>query len=120
VVTRIDPVVAPAGTVAWIAVSEVTEKVALAPLNVTAVAPLKPVPLIVTAGPHRPARRSKARDRRRRHHREGAAAGRRAPDVVTRISPVVAPAGHRRLDRPVSEVTEKVALVPLTSRPWLR
>jgi len=48
VVTRSGPVVAPVGTVAWIAVAEVTAKIELTPLNVTAVAPVKFVPLIVT------------------------------------------------------------------------
>jgi hypothetical protein len=55
VVTLSGPVVAPAGTVAWIAVADVTVKVALVPLNATDVAPVKLVPLIVTVvptGPH--------------------------------------------------------------------
>ena len=51
VVTLSGPVVAPAGTVAWIAVSEVTVKVAPKPLNATAEAPVKLVPLIVTNVP---------------------------------------------------------------------
>src|SRR5438876_6996620 len=51
VVTRSGPVVTPAGTVAPIAVSEVTEKVAAVPLNVTAVAPVKLAPVIVTLAP---------------------------------------------------------------------
>src|SRR5437667_8805634 len=51
VVTLSDPEVAPAGTVAWIAVAEVTVKVALVPLNATALAPVKLVPLIVTLVP---------------------------------------------------------------------
>ena len=46
VVTLIGPLVAPEGTVAWIAVAEVTEKLAFVPLKVTALAPSKPVPLI--------------------------------------------------------------------------
>src|SRR2546428_13849850 len=54
VVTLSGPVVAPAGTVAWIAVAEVTVKLALTPLNVTAVAPVKFVPLIVTLVPTGP------------------------------------------------------------------
>ena len=54
VVTRTGPVVAPIGTVAWIAVSEVTLKLALLPLNVTAVAPVKFVPLIITLAPTGP------------------------------------------------------------------
>jgi hypothetical protein len=54
VVTLSVPVVAPAGTVAWIAVAEVTVKLALTPLNATAVAPVKFVPLIVTLLPTGP------------------------------------------------------------------
>src|SRR2546428_1519846 len=54
VVTLSGPVVAPAGTVVWTAVSEVTVKVALVPLNATAVAPVKPDPLIVTLVPTGP------------------------------------------------------------------
>ena len=48
------PDVAPVGTVACIAVSEVTVKAALAPLNSTVVAPVKFVPLIVTLVPTGP------------------------------------------------------------------
>src|SRR5438034_1248624 len=51
VVTLMGPVVAPLGTVAEIEVEEVTEKLALVPLKVTAVAPVKFVPLIVTVNP---------------------------------------------------------------------
>jgi len=54
VVTLSGPVVAPAGTVAWIVVSEVTVKVALTLLKATAVAPVKFVPLIVTLVPTGP------------------------------------------------------------------
>src|SRR5213594_2144150 len=54
VVTRSGPVVAPVGTVAWIVVAEVTVKLALTPLNITAVAPVKSVPLIVTLVPTGP------------------------------------------------------------------
>jgi hypothetical protein len=54
VVTLIGPVVAPAGTVAVIAVADATEKAALTPLNVTAVAPVKLVPLIDTEVPTGP------------------------------------------------------------------
>ena len=53
-VTLSGPVVAPAGTVVWIAVSDVTVNVALTPLNATAVAPLKLVPLTVTLIPTAP------------------------------------------------------------------
>ena len=48
VVTATGPVVAPAGTVAVIWVSEVTVNVAVVPLNFTAVAPVKPLPVMVT------------------------------------------------------------------------
>src|SRR5256885_2916858 len=51
VVTLSGPVVAPAGTVAWIAVAEVTVKLALNVLNVTAVAPVRFVPLMVSLVP---------------------------------------------------------------------
>src|SRR3989449_10232299 len=55
VVTPIGPVVAPAGTCAWMAVAEFTVKPgALTPLKVTAVAPLKFVPLIATLVPAGP------------------------------------------------------------------
>jgi hypothetical protein len=54
VVTLSGPVVAAAGTVAWIAVAEVTVKLALTPLNLTAVAPVKVVPVIVTTVPTSP------------------------------------------------------------------
>jgi len=53
VVTLSGPVVA-AGTIARIAVSEVTVKLALTVLNVTAVAPVKFVPLIVMLVPTGP------------------------------------------------------------------
>src|SRR5438105_2031825 len=54
VVTLTGPVVAPAGTVAVIALAEFTVKFALVPLNFTAVAPVKFVPLIVTLVPTDP------------------------------------------------------------------
>ena len=54
VVTLTSPLVAPAGTVARMVVSEVTVKVALVPLNATVVAPVKLVPLIVTLVPTGP------------------------------------------------------------------
>src|SRR5882762_8903856 len=53
-VTLIVPLEAPAGTVAWIAVAELTAKLARVPLNCTAVAPVKFVPLIVTLVPAGP------------------------------------------------------------------
>jgi sorbitol-specific phosphotransferase system component IIA len=55
VVTVIGPVVAAEGTVAVICVSELTEyEEALTPLNATAVAPVNPVPVIVTEAPTGP------------------------------------------------------------------
>ena len=54
VVTLSGPVVAPFGTVAWITIGAVTVKLALTPLNVTAVAPVKFVPLSVTLLPTGP------------------------------------------------------------------
>src|SRR5439155_20537133 len=54
VVTLIGPDVAPAGTVALICVSELTVKLAEVPLNVTALAPVKAPPLIVTEVPTGP------------------------------------------------------------------
>jgi hypothetical protein len=55
VVTAIGPVVAPLGTVALIAVSEATANVvAVTPLKVTLLAPVKPVPTIDTVVPTAP------------------------------------------------------------------
>src|SRR5207247_1385399 len=55
VVTLSGPVVAPAGTVAWITVVDGTVKVvALVPLKLTAVTPVKFVPLMVTLAPTGP------------------------------------------------------------------
>src|SRR5436309_5452913 len=95
VVTLSGPVVAPAGTVAWIAVVDVTVKVvALVPLNRTAVTPVKFVPLMVTFAPTGPLGGEKLvmvgaladRSEERR-------VGDDPPDVVTPSGPVVAPAG---------------------------
>src|SRR5438046_4787524 len=54
VVTLIGPLEAPAGTVVVIAVAELTVKLALVPLNSTAEAPVKLVPLMVTLVPTGP------------------------------------------------------------------
>jgi hypothetical protein len=48
------PVVAPAGTVAVIKVGDFTVKVAVAPLKVTLVAPVRSLPRILTAAPTAP------------------------------------------------------------------
>src|SRR5437879_5290573 len=53
-VTAMVPVVAPAGTVAVILMSELMVKEALVPLNVTIAAVVKPVPLMVTLAPTEP------------------------------------------------------------------
>src|SRR5580704_11369950 len=54
VVTAIGPVVAPVGTVAVIWVPELTVNVAATPLNFTAVAPVNPVPVMLTDVPAAP------------------------------------------------------------------
>src|SRR5882762_11571605 len=54
VVTLIEPLEAPAGTVAVIVVAEFTVKLALVPLNSTDVAPVKFVPLMLTLVPTGP------------------------------------------------------------------
>ena len=92
VVALIGPVVAPAGTVARIAVAEVSVKLALTELKVTEVAPVKFVPLMVTLVPTGPLAGAKP-----------VIAGggttvnalllAEPPGVVTLNGPVVAPAG---------------------------
>jgi len=93
VVTLIGPVVAPAGTVAWIAVFDVTAKVAAVPLNVTVVAPLKLVPLIVTLAPTNPLVGVKLVIVGGLNTVKLLALVAVPPDVVTLNGPVVAPAG---------------------------
>jgi len=112
VVTPIGPVVAPAGTVAWIAVSEVTEKVALVPLNVTAVAPVKLEPLIDTPVPTGPLAGAKLAIAGGGTTVKALLLVAVPADVVTPIGPVVPPAGTVAWIA-VSEVTEKLALAPL-------
>src|SRR5437660_7792082 len=93
VVTLTGPVVAPAGTVARIAVSEVTVKVALTPLNDTDVAPLKFVPLIVTLVPTGPLVGVKLAIVGGLTTVNELALVAVPPGVVTLSGPVVAPAG---------------------------
>jgi hypothetical protein len=110
VVTPSGPIVAPAGTVVRIDVAEATVKAALIPLNVTAVAPMKFAPPIVTLAPTGPLVGAKPAI---------VGAGMKLaelvavpPGVVTLSGPVVAPNGTvARIA--VSEVTEKLAAVPL-------
>src|SRR5205807_40164 len=112
VVTLTGPVVAPAGTVARIAVSEVTVKVALTPLNDTAVAPVKFVPLIVTLVPTGPLVGVKLAIVGGVTTVNELALVAVPPGVVTLSGPVVAPAGTVAWIA-VAEVTVKVALTPL-------
>src|SRR5437660_5102854 len=93
VVTLTGPVVAPAGTVARIAVSEVTVKVALTPLNDTEVAPVKFVPLIVTLVPTGPLVGVKLAIVGGLTTVNELALVAVPPGVVTLSGPVVAPAG---------------------------
>src|SRR5258706_10147105 len=113
VVTLIGPVVAPAGTVAVIEVAELTVKVAPTPLTVTALAPVKLVPVIVTLVPTGPLVGAKL------VMVGGLAVTVKAlllvagpPGVVTLVGPVVALVGTvAAID--VAEVTVKVAATPL-------
>src|SRR5207237_8480505 len=93
VVTLSGPVLAPAGTVAWIAVSEVTVKVALTPLKATDVAPLKLVPLMVTVVPTGPLPGEKLAIVGGFSTANELALVAVPPGVVTLSGPVVAPAG---------------------------
>ena len=110
------PVVAPAGTVAVILMSETTvNDVAITPLNFTMVAPVKFVPLIVTSVPTGPEVRREARDRRRVP--EGTVkfvALVPVPEVVvTEIGPVVAPAGTLAFTLVADLNTNPVPVTPL-------
>src|SRR5438552_8633288 len=112
VVTLIGPLVAADGTVAVIVVAEFTVKLALVPLNRTAVAPVKLVPLIVTVAPTPPLVGEKL---------VIVGGGMTVkllellavpPAVVTLIGPLEAPAGTVAVIA-VAELTVKLALVPL-------
>src|SRR5262249_18122072 len=114
VVTLRVPDVAPAGTAVWIEVLEDTVKLALVPLNATAVAPVKFVPLMLTLVPTCPVAGVKP-------GAAGAFATVNAPElcavpapVVTLSGPVVAPAGTA-VWMEVSEDTVKLALTPLNA-----
>jgi hypothetical protein len=112
VVTLSGPVVADGGTVAWIAVSEATVKLALVPLNATAVAPVKFAPLIVTMVPTGPLVGAKLVIVGGGTTVNVALLVTVPAGVVTPSGPVVAPAGAVALID-VSEATVKLALVPL-------
>ena len=118
------PVLAPTGTVAVICVPEFTVNPgAFTPPNVTFVAPVKPVPVIVITAPTRPLVGLKLVTvgvTRNARLLVSVAVG-----VVTVMNPVAAVAGTVAV-RYVSETTEKVALIPLNDtllvpvNPWPR
>src|SRR6266480_1578688 len=114
VVTLIGPLEAPAGTVAVIAVAEPTVKLALVPLNSTALAPVKLVPLIVTLAPTGPLLGVKLEIVGGLMTVKLAALLAVPSEVVTLIGPLVAPAGTVAVIA-VAEPTVKLALVPLNS-----
>src|SRR5436190_2216943 len=114
VVTLIGPLVAPAGTVVVIAVAEFTVKLALVPLNSTAEAPVKLVPLIVTLVPTGPLSGGKLVIVGGLMTVKLAALLAVPSEVVTLIGPLVAPAGTVAVIA-VAEPTVKLALVPLNS-----
>jgi hypothetical protein len=112
VVTLIEPLVAPAGTVAVIVVAEFTVKLALVPLNRAAEAPVKFVPLIVTLVPTGPLPGVKLET-------VGGLMTVKLPallavpaGLVTLIGPLVAPVGTVAVIV-VAEFAVKLALVPL-------
>jgi hypothetical protein len=114
VVTLIGPVVVPAGTVAWMVVDDVTENVAVRPLNRTAPAPVKFVPLIATLVPTGPSGGEKLAIVGGLITVKLDALVAVPPTVVTLIGPVVAPAGTA-VEIVVAEVTENAAAVPLNA-----
>ena len=114
VVTLIGPVVEPVGTVAVIVVAEFTVKLALAPLNSTALAPVKLVPLIVTLVPTGPLAGVKLVTVGGLMTVKLAALLAVPAEVVTLIGPLVAPAGTVAVIV-VAEATVKLALAPLNS-----
>src|SRR3989442_337907 len=112
VATLIGPLEAPAGTVAVIAVAELTVKLALTLLNSTAVAPLKLVPLMVTVVPTPPLVGEKLVIVGGGMTVKLPALLAVPPGVVTLSGPVVAPDGTVAV-MVVAEFTVKLALVPL-------
>src|SRR5438067_13283958 len=114
VVTLSGPVVAPAGTVAEICVDGLTVEEALGPLNLTDVAPVKFVPVIVTLVPTGPLVGAKLVMVGGFVTVNEPVLVAVPPGVVTLSGPVVAPAGTV-VWMAVSEVTVKLALVPLNA-----
>jgi hypothetical protein len=117
-VTLIFPVVAPAGTVALICVSELTVNVvALVPLKLTPLAPVKPVPVSVTLVPIGPLVGVNEVITGTAATVKFAALVPVPAEFVTLIFPLVAPVGTVALIC-VSELTANVvALVPLKLTP---
>src|SRR4051812_23105683 len=113
VVTPMNPVIAPTGTVAWIVVDEVTVKLALRPLKLTVLAAVKLVPLMVTPPPAGPLTGVKlVIVGGLTTIVKGLELVAMPPGVVTRIVPVVAAAGAVAwID--VAELTVNTALMPL-------
>src|SRR5438094_7806091 len=114
VVTLIGPLVAPAGTVAVIAVAEPTVKLALVPLNSTALAPVKLVPLIVTLVPTGPLLGVKLEIVGGLMTVKLAALLAVPSEVVTLIGPLVGAAGTVAVSA-VAEPLAKLAVVPVNS-----
>src|SRR5207247_1462116 len=112
VVTLSGPLVAPLGTVAAIEVEEFTVKPALVPLKVTAVAPVKFVPLIVTLVPTAPLVGVKLVIVGGLSTVKLPVLVAVPPGVVTAIAPVVAVAGTFAVIA-VAEFTVKLPLTPL-------
>src|SRR5438876_353704 len=112
VVTLSGPLVAPLGTVAEIEVAELTAKLALVPLSVTAVAPVKAVPLIVTLVPTGPPGGVKLVIVGAVVTAELLVLVAVPPGVVTLSGPLVAPLGTVAAIV-VAELTEKLAFAPL-------
>src|SRR6185503_19573576 len=112
VVTLIRPVVAPAGTVALICADDTTVKLAEAPLNATDVAPLKPLPLMVTVVPTGPLVGENDEISGTPVTVNDPELCPVPPAVVTLIRPVVAPAGTVALIC-AEDTTVKLAEVPL-------
>jgi hypothetical protein len=112
VATEIGPVVAPAGTLALIWLSDWTVKVAAVPLKATALAPPRPVPAMLTwvpAGPEAGVKPVRLGALPTWNEVALVAVPR---GVATAIGPEVAPAGTVAVIW-LSEITWKTALVPL-------
>ena len=110
VVTVMGPLGAPTGTVVVIVPELLTVKLAGCPLNETAVAPVKFVPVIVTLVPAGPL--AGAKDDRAGVTVKRVVVTKGPPGVVTEIGPVVAPAGTVVVIVPEGS-TVKAAATPL-------